>query len=511
MDYLARLFGVSNYMPHGYCFHWRPDLLLLHAGSDLLTAISYFSIPAAIIVFFRKRTDAPGQVAKLFIAFIALCGLTHLMSVVVIWYPAYALEGLIKLATALVSMTTAIVLWPLIPKLSSLPSRSDLEARNRQIEQLNAKLQQRIDSLGTLAGGVSHDFNNLLTVIKGHAQILQESADTSGSQESLSAISSAAERATDVCRQMLAYSGRGHFVLEEADLNELIEALKLPDKPDINFNYSLSTRLPHISASPQQIEQLLTDLCTNAIEAIDDASTERGEISISTWSEAMTREALDDALFSHEVQPGEVVLLEVADNGVGMPPKVLERLFEPYYSTKFTGRGLGMAAVQGIVRGHHGCIFIDTAPGKGTRVRVAFPTTHARSTRYRPPRTNRPRTILIVDDEPQVLALARDYLSRLGIETLATSDSGEALRLARRHRDRLDAIIVDFLLPYTTGSELLVRLLEICEADAYLTSGYSRGEIDDPTLRRVLTGFIAKPFDPEDFRVLFAAGAVEVN
>ena len=504
MAYLAELFGISNYMPHGFCFRWRPDLLILQVGSDSLIAAAYFSIPAAIVVFLRKRLDVQGGVAKLFIAFIALCGLTHLMSVVVIWYPAYAIEGLAKLATAMVSVTTAIALWPLIPRLTDLPGRAELEQRNREIRLLNQKLQQRIDSLGTLAGGVSHDFNNLFTVIKGHGQILEQSNDLPDAmRENLTAIADAVDRAADVCRQMLAYSGRGHFILVETNLNEIIESMRLPADPRCNFKYSLSTTLEPINASREQMQQLVIDLCTNAIEAIGESGKQKGEVSIRTHMNVLTRKDIDDAVFSHDFSPGEAVILEVADNGVGMPPQVFERLFEPYYSTKFTGRGLGMAAVQGIVRGHHGCVFIETAPDRGTTVKVAFPTTLAKTVQHKAPRVPRPKTILVVDDEPQVLSLARDYLTSLGIAVLATTDTDEAIRLARKHKHSLDAVIVDFLLPYTTGSDLLARIEEICEVDAYLTSGYTRGEIDDPTLRRLLTGYIAKPFDLQDFKDLF--------
>ncbi|MCB1691508.1 MAG: histidine kinase, partial [Pseudomonadales bacterium] len=173
MQSIAELFDFSRFMPHGMCFLWRPDLLVLQVGSDALIALAYFSIPAAMIVLLRKRPDVPRGILGLFSAFILLCGFTHLASIVVIWYPAYVIEGLIKLATAIVSVTTAVYLWPLIPRALAVPSVAAMEQRNHEIEELNRKLQQRIDSLSTLAGGVSHEFNNLLTVIKGHAQLLE--------------------------------------------------------------------------------------------------------------------------------------------------------------------------------------------------------------------------------------------------------------------------------------------------------------------------------------------------
>ncbi|HKI73173.1 MAG TPA: histidine kinase dimerization/phospho-acceptor domain-containing protein, partial [Pseudomonadales bacterium] len=347
MTYLAQLFGVSNYMPHGYCFLWRPDLLMLHVGSDAVITLSYFSIPAAILMMVRKRPDADHRVAQLFIAFIALCGLTHLMNIVVIWYPAYAIEGLIKLATALVSLTTAVVLWPLIPRIAAMPSRQQLEQRNREIENLNSKLQQRIDSLGTLAGGVAHDFNNLLTVIKGHAHLLEQSRERDTINENLQAITIAADRAADVCRQMLAYSGRGHFMLVPTDLNSIVGEVKMSGQSGCNLTYSLSTNLHTIDASAEQMHQLVNDLVNNCIEAIQEAGTAPGEVSIQTYNATLSEADLARAVGNHDMTPGDAVILEVTDNGVGMPPQVIDRLFEPYYSTKFVGRGLGMAAVQG--------------------------------------------------------------------------------------------------------------------------------------------------------------------
>lgn len=508
---MVQSFGSADLIPTGEGLLWRPVLVSLQVGSDLLTAVSCFVIGGAIIVFLRKRSDVPGAIARLFFAVILLLGLTRLTSALVVWYPGYWLETIVKLVAGLASATMAVMLWPLIPKITRLPSRAELTQRNRQIEDHNHRLQQRVDSLGALAGGISHDFNNLLTVIKGHAQLLAQSADLSNAGESVDAISTAADRAASVCQQMLAYSGRGQFSLEETNLNDIIDKLHLPHAPQIDFNYSLSAQLHPVNVSREQIQQLLDCLCTNAIEAIGDSSEHKGTVSIRTCNANLRRAQLDKAVFLHDMEPGDAVVLEVRDNGAGMSPQVLERLFEPYYSTKFTGRGLGMAAVQGIVRGHHGCMFIDTAPAKGTTVTVVMPTARVETATYRTPRVRYPTTVLLVDDEPELLSLAREYLTSLGITALATTDPGEALRLARHHRDRLDAVIVDFLLPYTTGSELLAKITEICQVDAYLTSGYTRGEVDDPVLRKLLTGFIAKPFALEDFRELFSPGSVAVN
>lgn len=503
MDHFAELFDLSRFMPHGMCYLWKPELLILHVGSDFLIAAAYFSIPAAMIIFLRHRPEASGAIFKLFVAFILLCGITHLASIVVVWYPAYVVEGLLKFATAAVSVVTAISLWPLLPRAISVPSREEVEDRNREIEALNRDLQRRVDSLSTLAGGVSHEFNNLLTVIKGHAQLLKDEVDSAEQVEDLEAINDAADRATHVCRQMLAFSGRGHFLLEKLDVNDLINRLDLPADPRCNLTYSLSNAVEPINASPEQVRQLVTDLCTNAMEAIRESSRDRGEVGIATYRATLTDDDLDRAAFEHDLAPGKVTIIEVTDNGTGMSTQLVERIFEPYYSTKFAGRGLGLAAAQGIVRGHGGCMFIDSEPGRGTTVKVAFPIDS--TTAIEAERAKRQlRTVLVIDDEPGILSLARKYLSQLNVKVFTTSDPDEALRLARRYGPELDAVILDYLMPRVTGSELAREIAEVTDADIYMMSGYSRGEIDDPTTRKLMTGFISKPFSRRDFETLFA-------
>lgn len=503
MAYLAELFDLSRFMPHGMCFLWRPELLILHVGSDFLIAAAYFSIPAAMIILLRHRPDARGAMFRLFAAFILLCGITHLASIVVVWYPAYVVEGLLKLATAIVSVITAISLWPLLPGAIAMPSREEVEQRHAEIEALNRDLQRRIDSLSTLAGGVSHEFNNVLTVIKGHSQLLKEQVSSKEQQQDLDAINEAADRAADVCRQMLAFSGRGHFLLEKVDINELINGLGLPTDPRCHLIYSLSNTVQPINASRDQIAQLVTDLCINAMEAIRESSRERGEIRISTYQATLSADELGKGVFAHDLGPGVATIVEVADDGVGMSTQLIERIFEPYYSTKFAGRGLGLAAAQGIVRGHGGCMFIDSRPGRGTTVKVAFPvasTSVADVERSK----RRPRAVLVIDDEPDILSLAEKYLAQLNIKSFTTSDPDEALRLARRYASELDAVMLDFLMPRVTGSELAQEIAEITDADIYMMSGYSRGEIDDPTIRKLMAGFVAKPFTRKDFETMFA-------
>lgn len=503
------MFDFSAFMPHGACYLWRQDILLLHVGSDLFITLAYLSIPAAMIVFMRRRPDIPfSGIFRLFVGFILACGITHLFSIVVVWYPAYAIEGLLKLATAAVSVATAVALWALIPKAVTLPSPKTLQARNEEIQALNEQLTARVDSLGTLAGGVAHDFNNLLTVIKGNAELLVSSVDSGSDKEGLTDIMEASERATQLCRQMLAYSGKGHFMLSPTDLNEVIRNTEVPgDSPsNIHYNYSLSENIKFISAASEQVQQLLVDLVNNAVEAIQERHVNTGEITVATYLGTLDDNDLSKAVTEHSAVPGEFVILEVRDNGIGIHRDTIIRIFDPFYSTKFTGRGLGLSAAQGIVRGHEGCILVDSEPGRGTTFTVAFPVAKSVPASYRAkmPGEGIKPVVLVVDDEKQILELARSYLKRLAFEVVTTSEPSRVPRLVQQYNDRLEAVILDYLMPRTTGREVLQKIRKISSVHVYLTSGFSRGEINDAYLREEASGFIPKPFSFADFQEIFA-------
>ena len=491
------------FMPHGMCYMWQWDMVLLQVGSDLLIALAYFSIPAAMIVLLRNRPDMPRGIFKLFVSFIMLCGITHLIGVVVVWQPIYLIQGIAKLATAIVSIITAVVLWPLIPKAIAMPSVNDLEARNAKIDALNKRLQERLESLSTLAGGVSHEFNNLLTVIYGNVELLQDDITSAEDQEKLRAIKTASRRCTDICSKMLAYSGNGHFVLEEFDLGNFIESSTIHVSDKCSLTMQIQKNLPPIMGSPKQVKQVLNTLIENAHEAVDEKTGKAGNIGITVGKAELSSADIAEAAFETDAKPGPYVFLEVSDDGIGMDSSIMERVFDPYFSTKFTGRGLGMAAVQGIVRGHDGCLFLQSSIGNGSLVRVAFPAAQASSEQYQAPRNPQPQLVLVVDDEEPLLQIARNYLEEMGLQVLTAKNADEAIEMVKQYGHQIDAVIVDYLMPEVTGLQLLERMSDLLYADKYLTSGFTRGEIGDPDIRSQLTGFIAKPFSREDIQALF--------
>ncbi len=491
------------FMPHGMCYMWRWDILLLHVGSDLLIAAAYFSIPAALFVLIRKRPDMPRGIIKLFVAFILLCGVTHVISVFVVWEPIYLIQGFAKLATALISVVTATVLWPLIPKIIAMPSVTDLECRNQEIAALNKRLESRLDSLSTLAGGVSHEFNNLLTIIAGNAELLDQKITASDERRKLKSIQQAALRSADICSKMLAYSGSGHFVMEEIELAGFLRHTLLVNDRKIPLQLQTVANLATIQGSPTQIKQLLDTLIDNSEEAIEEARREFGQITVTAYEQSLDQDALAEAEFEHHCEPGSYIVLQIEDNGVGLTKETREHMFEPYYTTKFTGRGLGLAAVQGIVRGHNAALFVESQTGQSCKISIAFPRLAISECNYKTPTCRSPKLILIVDDERSVLDVARAYLEELGIRTLTAENAEQALSLAEEYKGEIDALILDYLMPDSTGLQLLEKISEKLTVDTYLTSGFTRGEISDPGIHAVLTGFIAKPFNKKIFLQLF--------
>jgi signal transduction histidine kinase len=233
---------------------------------------------------------------------------------------------------------------------------------------------QKLESLGVLAGGVAHDFNNLLTGIMGNASLLADTCGDPEHQEMALEVLAASERAADLTRQLLAYAGRGRFVMEHVNLSklaaEVVELLPRSLPGGVRLEARLDAELPDVWADATQMRQLITNVLLNGAEAI---GVERGgTVAVRTGVESVDAGAR--LMFtSGELGPGRYVVLEVEDDGCGMDAGTQARIFDPFFTTKFAGRGLGLAAVLGIVRGHEGAIRVESRPGEGTRVKVLLP------------------------------------------------------------------------------------------------------------------------------------------
>ncbi|MDQ3223934.1 MAG: response regulator [Gemmatimonadota bacterium] len=386
--------------------------------------------------------------------------------------------------------------------------------RAAEASEAQSRHVQKLESIGVLAGGIAHDFNNLLHVVLGNADIALSNL-TSGSpaREPLEEVVRATLRAADLTRQLLAYSGKGAFVVRHLDLStevrEMATLLRTSLSKQATLAWELDPKLPAVSADPTQIRQIVMNLITNASDSLGEGG---GTITLRT---GVTR--LEDpehlrfgAPLKGEEPPerskGPLVYLEIGDNGAGMNPDTLGRIFDPFFSTKFTGRGLGLAAVMGIVRGHHGLIRIRTEPGEGTAFRVLFPAVAGTAGKTVKPSGERPEwrgtgTILVVEDEEGVREVAERILQDIGFETIGAEDGRHALDIMEEAGDRVTAVLLDLSMPRMGGAETFRRLRERRPAlPILMMSGYTE-QVVAPQCSDSgpgVTGFLQKPFLAED-------------
>ncbi len=376
--------------------------------------------------------------------------------------------------------------------------RLDMERRMQHV--------QKLESLGVLAGGIAHDFNNILVAVLGYADLaLSELPQSSPARESVGEIEIAARRAAELCRQMLAYSGRGKFVIELIDLGELVadtmHLLKASISKKATLVLDLAQALPPIEGDATQVRQVLMNLATNASEAV---GSQGGVIRVTTGVVACTSDVLSQTIVGDGLPEGDYVFLEVDDNGCGMDDLTVGRVFEPFFTTKFTGRGLGMAAALGIVRGHKGTIAIRTAPGEGTTFRVLFPVApreridagaHAAAGHDGASQWTGHGRVLLVDDEDGVRGLASRMLVRLGFEVIEAANGPEAVEQFERHSDHVTLVLLDLTMPGMDGEETFRALRRIRPAvPVVMSSGFTEQEITARLAGQGLAGFLQKPY-----------------
>ncbi len=391
-----------------------------------------------------------------------------------------------------------------ISNMAVLRDVTDLRRAEEDRRRLEAHIErtQRLESLGMLAGGIAHDFNNLLTAIIGHINLSRAHLPPrSPAQDNLHAADAAAQRAADLCKQMLAYSGKGRFAVEALDLNEVVAHMVhmlevlIPRRTAIKYRFTPG--LPAVEADAGQIHQVIMNLIINAVEAIGDRE---GEIVLSTGLRACDRAFLAGMYLDDHLPEGPYVHLEVADNGCGMDSATARRIFDPFFSTKFTGRGLGLPVVLGIVRGHKGAINVASTPGKGATFTVLLPAAArqaaagARRGRAAPGWRGH-GSVLVVDDDEMILGVAKPMLERLGFSMLAASGGNEAIEIFRAHRDEIRCVILDLMMPQKDGGETFAELRSIKEdVRVILSSGYDEEEVAARFAQADLAGFLQKPY-----------------
>jgi two-component system CheB/CheR fusion protein len=358
----------------------------------------------------------------------------------------------------------------------------------------------KLESLGLLAGGIAHDFNNLLTGILGNASLIHSDLAVGDLKRSYAdAIVKAADRAALLTRQMLAYSGKGRFVIQRINVIEFIrDSLPLiqssvPKKVDIVLN--LNAKTPEIEADAGQLQQVFMNLVINGAEAIGEG--EPGRVEVRSDSIVLTMEDIEENYRIDQLRPGDYVCIEVQDSGCGMDEPTKARIFDPFFTTKFTGRGLGLAAVEGIVRGHRGAVRVHSAPGKGSTFRVLLPAAPGQALPQKAPSARRDvsrRTILVIDDEQFMRDTARHMLERGGHWVLTAENGKAGLEVFQAHRDEIDLVLLDLLMPVMGGEETRKRILAIRpDVSIVLMSGFEEAEV----ARRIggpVVAFIHKPF-----------------
>jgi PAS domain S-box-containing protein len=380
-----------------------------------------------------------------------------------------------------------------------LEINTDITARRKIEEQL--RTTQRIESLGVLAGGVAHDFNNLLTGIMGNTSLALDTMTPSDPkyvfvQDALRA----AERAADLTRQLLAYAGKGRYVLQIIDtsalVREIAQLVKTSIPKTVQLRLQLAEGLPAIEADPGQLQQVVMNLIINGAEAI---GPEGGTVVVQTAVQDIDEQYIGTlSTAGEDLRPGSYVMLEVHDTGCGMDEETMGKIFEPFFTTKFTGRGLGLSAVLGIIQAHRGALKVYSKPGQGTTFKVLLPSVTAEpgSAEVGPVvDLTGHGTVLIVDDEEVVRRTAVHTLKRYGYEPVIAANGAEAVELFRRDPNSFAVVLLDLTMPVMGGEETL-RQLRILNADirVILSSGFNEVEAIQHFTGKGLAGFIQKPY-----------------
>lgn len=551
---LGDFFSTEGFMPHGYCLLWKPLVFWLNLVSDAIIALAYYSIPFALVYFALRRRDLAFRwVFFMFGIFILACGTTHLMGIWTLWNPDYGVDGLVKAFTALMSIATALMLWPLMPQALALASPAQLaqinQDLNRQIaerrsaeaavRQLNDELElrvqersaelaaanarlraeiqeriqmeerlrqsQKLEAIGQLTGGLAHDFNNFLTVVIGALDRLDSLLTDRAEERGLVQTAlSASLRGAELTRKLLAFARKQSLQSADVDFNDLASGMisllcrTLGEK--IEVEVLGAEKLWPARTDAAQVESALANLAINA----RDAMPRGGRLTIETANVVL------DAGYAAEnpdVKPGDYVMIAVTDTGAGIPPSNLARVVEPFFTTKAPGEGsgLGLSMVYGFVTQSGGHMKIYSAVGQGTVVRLYFPRamTAAKPEPFKPALvqevTASGQLVLVVEDNADVQKTAIRHLTELGYRTIAASTAKDALALLQKNAG-IQIIFTDIVMPGgMNGWELGAAAQRMRPGIPILyTSGFSETTIQDSYAHRAANRFLGKPYRKKD-------------
>jgi signal transduction histidine kinase len=526
-SFLERLVDSSTLSPHGICLLWEPELIWLHVLSDAVIAASYFSIPFALAIIVSKRRDFQfGWVAWAFATFILACGLTHIFSIYTLWVPIYGIEGIVKAITAAASIVTAVMLWPLIPKVLAIPSAEQLHEahvaleeegkQRRASETLLQRFQemeatetqirqaQKMEAIGQLTGGIAHDFNNILTVITGTIEILGEGvADRPDLTEIAKLIADAAARGAGLTRHLLAFARKQPLQPVDVDVNQLmldtIELLRPTIGGLARIDFVPGRQVSAALVDPNQLTTAVLNLALNA----RDAMPHGGDLTIKTGNIALSGE---DVKTFDGLAAGEYVTISLSDTGHGIAGPDLHKVFDPFFTTKEVGKGtgLGLSMVYGFVKQSGGHIAIESEKGRGTTVWIYLPKAEGAMVPVADQRISEaPKgghgKILVVEDDSLVRAYVVAQIQSLGYTTLSASNAQEALSVLRSSVS-VDLLFTDVIMPGSmNGRELSIEALKLRPTLKVLyTSGYTENAIGEDGRLDPDVLLLAKPYSRAD-------------
>jgi len=402
-----------------------------------------------------------------------------------------------------------------LPDKDGYPSRLALIGRDLRKEiamQHQIEHVDRLESLGVLAGGIAHDFNNILTAIMGHAGMAQMKLDReSPVHKYLHGIEQSSQQAANLCKQMLAYSGKGQLVIQPVYISRLIgdmcSLLEVSIGKNVIMKYCLNEDMPAMDGDITQLQQILMNLVINASEAINQ---DNGSITIATGVMDVDEAYLQASLHQPDVTEGRYIYIEVSDSGCGMDAETRKKVFDPFFTTKFTGRGLGMSAVLGIVHGHHGLLSLYSEPGQGTTFKIAFPisisdnvATEKKKSAEQSRRTS--CLILVIDDEEGIREVAGMVLEDMGFKVITAVDGKDGVAVFRQHQQEVTGVLLDMTMPRMNGEDCFRALRKINpDIKVILSSGYSAEDATAQFHGKGLAGFIQKPYLIADFQTIVA-------
>ena len=357
---------------------------------------------------------------------------------------------------------------------------------------------KKMEAIGTLSGGIAHEFNNLLMGIQGNTSLMllnTKSDDTHYNR--LKNIENLIQSGSKLTSQLLGYARKGRYQISPIDLNTLVKDTSYifaKTKKEIVINQELSTDLHLIEADRGQIEQVLLNLYINAADAMPAG----GKLTITTAN--VTHENMGDGPYTP--RPGNYVMLVITDTGIGMDKKTCERIFDPFFTTKEpgSGTGLGLASTYGIIKGHRGYINVESGKGKGTTFKIYLPASKTVVRNYETVASEeqllaKHETILLVDDEELIREVSREMLEAVGYNVLSAGSGKEAVNVYKKHQDTIDLVVLDLIMPEMGGGQVYDRLKEINPGvKVLLSSGYSINEEAMSIMKRGCDGFIQKPF-----------------